>query len=242
MTTRKSLRSLVITTAHKKLDPGDGRTGVWLEDFVAAYFILKDGGEHITVASPLGGQIPVDPESQYPDATTENSRRFVEDSQAMYHFAHALPLKEIKPASFDLLFLAGGYGAMWDFPSDKNLNHIISHFIRENKTVGLVGHAPVALISLVTENNEPFVKGRRLTAFSNSEEQSAGLDEVSPFLLETALVSLGALYSKGIDFSSYVVTDGNLITGQNPASTAATAGQTLAVARARAIIFMHQSG
>jgi putative intracellular protease/amidase len=229
----KSLRSLLIATSNNNSGQASVKTGVWFEEFVTAYFILKDGGEYITVASPLGGQIPVDPESQYTDATTENNQRFVTDSQAMYHFGHALPLNEIKPESFDLIFLAGGYGAMWDFPSDKNLNHIISHFIQENKTVGLVGHAPVALISLTTANKEPFVKGKKITAFSNSEEQSTGLDEISPFLLESVLVSLGAHYSKGNDFASYTVTDGNLITGQNPASTAQTARQTLSCAHER---------
>lgn len=229
----KSLRSLIIATSHNNPEDLARSTGVWLEDFAAAYFMLKDGGEYITVASPAGGQIPTDPRSKYPGASTKNTLRFATDSQAMYHFAHSLPLNEIKPEYFDLLFLAGGYGAMWDFPADKNLQRIIKYFVHQNKPVGFVGHAAAALTLLTLENKEPFVKGRKLTAFSNSEELSIEPSGIFPFSLESALCSLGALYSKTTDFNSYVITDGNIITGQNPASTTEVAVQLLLVARAR---------
>ncbi len=229
----QSLHSLLITTSHQHLDDAASTTGVWLEDFAAAYYILKDGGEYVTVATPAGGQIPVDPNSQYPASATENTQRFLADPQALYHFSHALPLNEVKAAQFDLLFLAGGYGAMWDFPYNKKIQLLINESLHTDKPVGLVGHAAAALILLTTFNKEPFVKGMRLTAFSNSEERAAHLGEKPPFLLETALISLGALYTKGADFDSYTVTDRNIITGQNPASSAEVARQILSTAHTR---------
>lgn len=226
----KALRSLIITTSNNKLDDTTNKTGVWLEDLSAPYFILKDGGEYITTASPKGGQIPLDPNSQTAASETETTRRFQENPQAMYHFAHALPLNEIKADNYDLVFIAGGYGAMWDFPDNINLKQILSDFYFQHKPIGLVGHAIVALVSLSINSEEPFVKGRKLTAFSNSEEASIGVNEKPPFLLESKLLSLGALYSKGVDFESYVVVDGCVITGQNPASSTETAKQLLFMA------------
>ncbi len=226
----KSLRSLIITTSNNKLDDSTNKTGVWLEDLAAPYFILKDGGEFITIASPKGGQIPLDPSSETEAAATETTHRFLESSQAMYHFAHTIPLSEVKAEDYDLVFIAGGYGAMWDFADNKNLKRILSNFYFKNKPIGLVGHAVVALVSLSLNSEEPFVKGRKITAFSNSEEVAIGLNERPPFLLETKLLSLGALYNKGVDFESHVVVDGSIITGQNPASSAETAKQLLYLA------------
>ena len=218
----KALRSLLVTTSNK--------TGVWLEDLAAPYFILKDGGEYITVASPAGGQVPLDIHSGDTEASTKNSKRFVNNAQAMYHFSHSLPLNEIKPADYDLVCIAGGWGAMHDLNDNKELNHILAYFNIHNKPVGLIGHGTVALISLSTEAGEPFVKDRKLTGFSNTEESTTGLNEKPPFLLQSKLVSLGALYSKGFDFTSYVVIDGNIVTGQNPASSVETAKQLLSMA------------
>lgn len=231
----KSLKSLIITTSNNKLADTTNKTGVWLEDLAAPYFTLKDGGEYITIVSPRGGQIPLDPKSESTAAATKNTIRFQQDSQAMYHFSHSLPLNEVKTENFDLVFLAGGYGAMWDFADNKMLKQMLEDFIRQNKPIGLVGHGVVALVSLTMDNGEPLVKGRKLTAFSNSEEELAGLNEKPPFLLESKLISLGALYSKGPDFTSYVVVDGNIITGQNPASSVETAKQTLSLANKKKI-------
>jgi putative intracellular protease/amidase len=222
---------LIITSSSSRLDDSKNKTGVWLEDFAAPYFILKDRGEFVTVASPLGGQIPLDINSESARAVTESTKRFHSDAQAMYHFSHSIPLNEINTASFDLLFLVGGYGAMWDFPDNKWLNKIIHHFNAAQKPIGMVGHAAAALISLTTKDIQPFVKGKKLTAFSNHEEVFSVLNEQAPFSLETRLISLGALYSKGPDFKSYVVTDNNIITGQNPASSTETATQTIALAQ-----------
>jgi putative intracellular protease/amidase len=225
----ESLNSLIITTSNNKLDTTN-KTGVWLEALAAPYFILKDGGELITIVSPHGGQIPLDPNSDSPAAATENTIRFQQDPQAIYHFSHSLPINEVKTENFDLVFLAGGYGAMWDFVNNKKLKQILEDFNRQNKPIGLVGHGVAALISLKMNNGDPLVKGKKLTAFSNSEEELSGLNEKAPFLLESKLKSLGALYSKGPDFTSYVVADDNIITGQNPASSIQTAKLVLTLA------------
>lgn len=226
----KSLKCLIITTSHYKLDNTANTTGVWLEDLAAPYFIFKDSGEHITLASPKGGQIPLDISSQSEKYITENTKRFRENVQAMYHFSHSLPLNEIKVEDFDLVFFSGGYGAMYDFNDNANLRSILSDFYYQNKPIGLVGHAIVALLAFSINTEESFVKGRKLTAFSNSEEASIGLVEKPPFLLETKLRSSGALYSNGPDFKNNVVIDGSIITGQNPASSVETAKQTLMLA------------
>lgn len=226
----KSLNSLIIATSNNKLSDTANKTGVCLEGIAAPYFILKDGGEYITIVSPQGGQIPIDSNHDSVAASNKDSIRFKQDHQAMYHLSHALPLAEVKAEAFDLVFVAGGYGAMWDFPDNKKLKGILEEFNRQNKPIGLVGHGVVALVSLTMDNGEPLVKGRKLTAFSNSEEELAGLNEKPPFLLESKLISLGAFYSKGRDFTSYTVVDGNIITGQNPASSGETAKQLLSLA------------
>ena len=226
----KSLNSLIITTSNSKLFYTTNKTGVWLEALAEPYYILKDGGEFITIVSPQGGKIPLDPVSQSVAAASETTTRFQEDSQAMYHLSHSVPLDEVKVEDFDLVFVAGGYGAMWDLPNNKKLKELLEDFNQQNMPIGLLGHGVVALVSLNMDDGEPFVKGRKLTAFSNSEERVAQLNEKPFFLLESKLISLGALYSKGPDFASYVVADGNIITGQNPASSIETASQLLALA------------
>jgi putative intracellular protease/amidase len=231
----KSLHGLLITTSNNKLDDCEDKTGVWLEDLGAPYFTLKDKGESITIASPLGGQIPLDLNSQSALAVTEHTKRFRQDAQAMYQFTHSLPLNEINTSEYDLLFLVGGYGAMWDFPDNKWLNEIIHNFHNDKKPIGLVGHAVAALVSLTTKDMQPFVKGIELTAFSNDEEATTNLKEKPPFLLETRLLSLGALYSKGPSFKNHVVNHHNIITGQNPASSTETAKKTLALAKKNSI-------
>jgi putative intracellular protease/amidase len=228
----KSLKSLLITTSNNRLDDSPNKTGVWMEDLAAPYFILRDSGEFITIASPLGGQIPLDLNSQSADFETENTKRFNKDIWAMYHFSHSLPLNEIKAEEFDLVFLVGGYGAILDFQNNRLLNNLLISFNVQHKPIGLVGHAAVALLSLSNTNNEAFVKGKKLTAFSNHEAASIRLQEQPLFSLESKLVSLGALYSSGPDFKSYVVADDNIITGQNPASSSETANQIISFAKA----------
>jgi putative intracellular protease/amidase len=229
----KAINCLLITTSNNRLGDSLNKTGVWLEDLATPYFVLRDAGEYITFASPEGGPMPLDPNSQSAAAATENTNRFQRDAKAMYRLGHALPLKEVRAANFDLVFVAGGYGAMWDFPGNEELKQLLDDFIKQDKPVGLVGHAVVALLSLTKSNGEPLVKGRGITAFTNREEERSGLDEKPPFLLETKLGSLGALFTSGAAFSSYVVVDENLITGQNPASAGETAIRLLERVRTR---------
>lgn len=229
----KSLHSLLITTSINKIADTENKTGVWLEDLAAPYYILKDGGEFITIASPKGSDVPLDPNCETTDACTENTKRFMEDAQAMYHFKHSMPLSSIKAVDYDLVFLVGGYGAMWDFDNNKILNALLKDFYLQNKPIGLVGHAVVALASLTINSEELLIKNRKLTAFSNSEEASIELNEKPPFLLETKLIVAGALYEKVSNFLSHVVVDGSIITGQNPASAKDAAIHTLAMARAQ---------
>jgi putative intracellular protease/amidase len=228
----KSLHSLLITTSTNKIEDTENKTGVWLEDLAAPYYILKDGGEFITIASPLGSDIPLDPNCETTQACTKATKRFQADAQAMYHFSHSMPLASIKASDYDLVFLAGGYGAMWDFNNNPILNALLKDFYLQNKPIGLVGHAVVALITLSIDHEELLIKNKKLTAFSNSEESNLDLNEKPPFLLETKLIVSGALYEKAVDFKSHVVVDGCIITGQNPASAMDTATQTLIMARA----------
>jgi len=199
------------------------KTGVWLEDLAAPYYVFRDAGEYITIASSKGGQVPLDPRWRPIGEETEDTKRFLVDSRAMYHCSHSLPLREVSADNFDLVFVAGGYGAMWDFPGNETMKHLLEGFIAQGKPIGLVGHAVAALVPLMTMNGDPLVKGRGITGFSNREEKLSALGETLPFLLETKLRSLGADYRAGTDFSSYVVVDGNIITGQNPGSAVETA-------------------
>lgn len=225
-----SLNSLIITTSTNKIPGTTKKTGVWLEALAVPYYILKDEGEYITIVSPQGGQIPVDPNSRFSIAASESSTRFQQDPQAMYHLSHSLPLNEVNAEDFDLVFVAGGYGSMWDLVNNKELKQMLEDFNRQKKPIGLAGHGVAALVSLTKDTRESLVKGRKLTSFSNSEEKSAQLNGEPDFFLQSKLISLGALYSKGPDFASYVVADGNIITGQNPASSGETARQLLSLA------------
>lgn len=230
----KSLNSLIITTSNNKIPGKKKKTGVWLDALAVAYYILKDGGEYITIVSPQGGQIPVDPNSQFSITNSESSTRFQQDPQAMYHLTHSLPFNEVNAEDFDLVFVADGYGSMWDLVNNRELKQILEQFNQQKKPIGLVGHGVVALVSLTKDNGEPLVKGRKLTSFSNSEEKSAQLNGEPDFYLQSKLISLGAWYSKAPDFAGYVVADDNIITGQNPASSGKTARQLLSLARKNA--------
>jgi putative intracellular protease/amidase len=231
----KALNCLLITTSNNRLGDSLNKTGVWLEDLAAPYYVFRDAGEYVTIASPKGGQVPLDPICRSREEETKDTKRFQGDSQAMYHFSHSLPLKEVGAEHFDLAFVAGGYGAMWDFPENENLKRLLDDFIVQGKPIGLVGHAVVALVPLTAKNGDPFVKGRGITGFSNREEELMGVGEVPPFLLETKLHSLGAYYRSGTEFSSYVVVDENIITGQNPTSAVETATRLLERVRSRQI-------
>ena len=209
----------MILTSHSKLGGTGKKTGFWLEEFAAPYYVLKEAGHEITLASPKGGQPPLDPKSDAPDSQTDATRRFKVDGAAQQLLATTERLDSIDSTMFDALFYPGGHGPMWDLAEDTDSRALIEETLAAGKPVALVCHAPAALKNVTTPDGAPLVRGRKVTGFTNSEEEAVGLTDVVPFLLEEMLKAKGANYSKGPDFTPYVVTDGLLITGQNPPSS-----------------------
>ena len=210
---------LMVLTSHDQLGDTGKKTGFWLEELAAPYYVLKDAGHAITLASPKGGQPPLDPKSDAPDSQTDATRRFKADAAAGAQLADTLRLDQIDPAQFDALFYPGGHGPMWDLANDATSRAIIEQTLRAGKPAALVCHAPAALKDVTDEDGAPLVRGRNVTGFTNSEEEAVGLTKVVPFLLEDKLNELGANFSKVGDFQPYALRDGQLITGQNPASS-----------------------
>lgn len=212
------MKILMVLTSHDKLAETGKKTGFWLEEFAAPYYAFKDAGAEITLASPAGGQPPLDPSSDTPDAQTKYTDRFKQDSAAQAHLATTHKLADINAADYDAVFYPGGHGPMWDLAVDLTSIALIEEFVKLDKPVAFVCHAPAALKN-VKVDGEYLVKDKKVTGFSNTEEATVGLTDVVPFLLENALQANGAHYQKGADWQSYVVEDGLLITGQNPASS-----------------------
>jgi putative intracellular protease/amidase len=221
------MKLLIVLTSHEKLGDTGEKTGFWIEEFAAPYYVLADAGAELTIASPKGGQPPVDPKSELPDAQTPATKRFYADNAAIDKVAHTLQLSEVNQSDFDGIFYPGGHGPLWDLATDPISISLIEEFYKNNKPIAFVCHAPAALVNVKTPNGDPLVKGKELTSFSNSEEEAVKLTKVVPFLLEEELIRLGAQYSKGADWASYVKKDGLLITGQNPASSEAVAQMLL---------------
>ena len=218
----------MVLTSHSALGDTGEKTGFWVEEFAAPYYVLADAGAVITIASPAGGQPPVDPKSEAADAQTPATERFYKDFEAIDKVANSVKLSDVKEADFDAVFYPGGHGPLWDLANDTNSILLIQDFYKNKKPIGFVCHAPAALTKVKDENGEALVKGKMVTGFSNAEEEAVQLTKVVPFLLEDELKKLGALYSNGADWSSYTKQDGLLITGQNPASSAAVATLLLA--------------
>jgi putative intracellular protease/amidase len=214
---------LIVLTSHDQLGDTGKKTGFWLEEFAAPYYTFVDAGAKITLASPKGGQPPLDPKSDEPDAQTDATRRFGEDTQAQQALASTVPLGEIDPYNFDAVFYPGGHGPLWDLAESVDSQTLIAAFYAANKPVAAVCHAPGVLKHVKAPDGHPVVKGKKVTGFTNSEEEAVGLTEVVPFLVEDMLKEKGGEYSKAADWASYVVEDGHLITGQNPASSEAVA-------------------
>jgi putative intracellular protease/amidase len=210
---------LMVLTSHAELGDTGEKTGFWLEEFAAPYYVLKDAGHSITLASPKGGQPPLDPKSDAPDAQTDATRRFKADDDAQTQLAKTEVLGAIDPAGFDGVFYPGGHGPMWDLAEDADSKALIEATIAAGKPVALVCHAPAALKNITTPDGAPLVRGKRVTGFTNGEEEAVKLTDVVPFLLEDMLKAKGGDYSKAADFQPYVVEDGLLITGQNPPSS-----------------------
>ncbi len=223
------MKILIVLTSHSELGNSGEKTGFWIEEFASPYYVLADAGADIDIASPKGGQPPVDPKSELPDAQTESTKRFYKDNSVIDKVAFSKKLSEIKQEDYDAVFYPGGHGPLWDLANDKESIKLIEEFYNNQKPIAFVCHAPAALINTKAENGQPLIKGKHLTSFSNTEEDALKLTYVVPFLLEDELKKLGAHYTKGQDWSSYIKQDGLLITGQNPASSEAVANQLLKI-------------
>lgn len=217
------MKIVFVLTSHDLLGNTGQKTGFWIEEFATPYYVLSDAGAKITIASPKGGQPPVDPKSELADAQSASTRRFYKDNIVIDKVAHSLKLSDVKVEDYDAVFYPGGHGPLWDLALDKFSIQLIEDFYNHKKPIAFVCHAPAALVNVKAKNGEALIKGKELTGFSNSEEEAVHLTDVVPFLLEDELKKHGALYTKGEDWSSYVKKDGLLITGQNPASSEAVA-------------------
>ena len=213
------MKILMILTSHDELGDTGKKTGFWLEEFAAPYYVFRDAGAEITLASPKGGQPPLDPKSDAPDAQTAATDRFKNDVDAQAELASTHTLSDIDVTSYDAVFYPGGHGPLWDLAEDNHSIAIIETAIAAGKPVAAVCHAPGVLKNVKAADGSPLVKGKKVAGFTNSEEEAAGLTEIVPFLVEDMLKANGGIYSKGDDWSVHVVEDGLLITGQNPASS-----------------------
>jgi putative intracellular protease/amidase len=213
------MKILMVLTSHDQLGDTGRKTGFWLEELAAPYFAFKDAGAEIVLASPKGGRPPLDPKSNEPEFQTDLTRRFEADPEAMAALGSTIPLHGVSQAGFDTVFYPGGHGPMWDLAEDADSIALIESVLAAGKPLALVCHAPGVLHRARTPEGRPLVEGRKVTGFTNGEEEAVGLTKVVPFLVEDELERLGGLYSKGPDWQPYVVTDGLLITGQNPASS-----------------------
>lgn len=217
------MKVLIVLTSHDTLGDTGKKTGFWLEELAAPYYVFKDASAEITLASPKGGQPPLDPKSDEPNFQTEHTERFKNDAEANAQLAATLRLDSIDQKDFDTVFYPGGHGPMWDLAEDPNSIRLIEAFIAAGKTIALVCHAPGVLRHVKNADGSPFVEGRHVTGFTNTEEEAVGLTKVVPFLVEDELVSQGAVFSKVKDWGVHTVVDDHLITGQNPASSAEAA-------------------
>lgn len=214
---------LIVLTSHSELGDTGETTGFWLEEFASPYYRLKDAGAKITLASPNGGQPPLDPKSDQPDFQTDATRRFADDPAAQTDLANTARLSDMKEGDFDAVFYPGGHGPLWDLHNDSNSIALIEQFFAAGKPVATVCHAPAVLLKVKDKDGNSIVKGRKVTGFSNSEEAAVGLTDVVPYLLQDELVALGGLYQKVEDWNPLAIVDGLLITGQNPGSSEAVA-------------------
>jgi len=219
----------MVLTSHDKLGDTGKKTGFWLEEFAAPYYTFVDAGADVTIASPRGVQPPLDPKSDAPDGQTEATRRFKADEKAQALLANSVKLKSVNADDYDVLFYPGGHGPLWDLALDPKSTSLVESFFNAGKTVAAVCHGP-SVLNHAKVKGEPLVKGKRVTGFTNGEEEAVQLTKVVPFLVEDELKRLGGRYEKAANWQSFVVADGNLVTGQNPASSAAAAEKVLELA------------
>lgn len=222
------MKILMVLTSHAELGDTGRKTGFWLEEFAAPYYVFKDAGAQIVVASPKGGQPPLDPKSDDPAAQTEAVRRFKADAAARGVLAATRRLADVADEAFDAVFYPGGHGPLWDLAGDADSRRLIERLFAAGKVVAAVCHGPAVLRDARGPFGFPLVRGKQVTGFSDSEEAAAGLADVVPFLVEDMLKENGGIYSSQADWQSHVVTEANLVTGQNPASSADAARAVLA--------------
>ncbi len=213
------MKILMVLTSHDRLGNTGRKTGFWLEEFAAPYYVFKDAGAQIVLASPKGGPPPLDPKSDEPDAQTAATERYRNDQDAIEALTHTEKLSKVVRDDFDAVFYPGGHGPMWDLAEDPDSIELIEASDVAGRPLAAVCHAPAVLRNALNRDGDPLVKGRKVTGFTNSEEDAVGLTDVVPFLLEDVLKANGAQYSRGEDWKPHVVVDGHLVTGQNPASS-----------------------
>ena len=218
---------LMVLTSHDRLGDTGIKTGFWLEEFAAPYYVFKDAGHAVTLASPAGGQPPLDPKSDEPTFQTEATHRFRTDADAVHRLANTKRLADVNPADFDAVFYPGGHGPLWDLAEDPHSIALIEATLDAGKPLGAVCHAPGVLRHAKQADGTPLVRDRRVTGFTNSEEAAVQLTKIVPFLVEDMLKANGAQYSSGPDWQPNAVVDGLLITGQNPASSELVARKLL---------------
>ena len=209
------MKILMVLTSHDKLGDTGKKTGFWLEEFAAPYYLFKDAKAEVTLASPKGGQPPLDPTSDADDAQTEATKRFKDDAAAQHDLANTVVLSKVSAEGFDAVFYPGGHGPLWDLAEDADSIKLIETFAANDRLIAAVCHAPAVFKHPKGPDGEPLVAGKTVTGFTNTEEDAAGLTEVVPFLVEDMLKANGGIYKKGADWTSFVVTDGKLVTGQN---------------------------
>jgi putative intracellular protease/amidase len=225
------MKILMVLTSHDQLGNTGHKTGFWLEEFAAPYYAFKDAGAEIVLASPKGGQPPLDPRSDEPDSQTDATRRFRADAASTKALASTLKLADAAKGEYDAVFYPGGHGPLWDLAEDKDSIALVERTYAAGKPLGAVCHAPAVFRHTSGTDGQPLVKGKPVTGFSNSEEEAIGLTKIVPFLVEDMLKANGGHYSKKDNWQSYAITDGNLVTGQNPASSVAVAEAVLGLLR-----------
>jgi putative intracellular protease/amidase len=228
------MKVLMVITSHDQLGNTGRKTGFWLEELAAPYYVFKDAGVEITLASPKGGRPPLDPKSNEPEFRTDLTLRFEKDAAAEAQLGKTVRLDSVKQEDFDTVFYPGGHGPMWDLAEDKNSIKLIESFIAAGKTIGIVCHSTGALHHVKTPDGKFLVEGKEVTGFTNGEEEEAGLTKVVPFLVEDEMMKLGAVFSKKANWQVHVVSDGLLITGQNPHSSGPAARMLMAAVKQKA--------
>jgi putative intracellular protease/amidase len=223
------MKILIVLTSHSQLGNSEEKTGFWIEEFAAPYYIFKEAGAEIVLASPKGGQTPIDPKSDAPENQTQATIRYKKDRDLLELMANTKKLEDISSDDFDAVFYPGGHGPLWDLTTDEDSISLIEEFWDSKKPIATVCHSPSVLLNVKDENGDYLVKDKKVTGFSNTEEKAVKLEDIVPFMLEDELKKKGGIYSKKDDWTSFVVKDGLLITGQNPQSSMAVAKELLAV-------------